>query len=310
MNPASDSALITAVNRPIKGALSRLFNKRLRIAIGERDLSFKHPSDFEFALGGRVSVSLVKLVELLHRSANSLRREGLFVKLMEHQLMRTLERCRREPESIGALLREVGLKSFSTDYHWRTIFEALAAGGPELNEYRRIALVKYLQYLGARRDALNIIYFHKTRKALDEDHEILVEAPATTAASSAQSCGPVHFLAAGQHTATYERLPRGKSVAIHMHPTGSIDLVLAQHRFNLQGGEQYALVDELGRRHPLAPRKNSIGRGLGNDITLDRAFRSVSRRHVTIEPLADGRVRLIDLSALGTFVPAGCVEAA
>jgi hypothetical protein len=48
-----------------------------------------------------------------------------------------------------------------------------------------------------------------------------------------------------------------------------------------------------------------VGRGLGNDISLEGESRSVSRRHLVIEPLEDHRVRLVDVSAQGTYIPDG-----
>ncbi|MGQ0656831.1 MAG: hypothetical protein ACT4NU_01860 [Chromatiales bacterium] len=171
-----------AVNKPWKGALSRLFSRPFRLISGERVLVFRHPSEFEFALGGRVSVSLVKLVEFLHRSPKSLRREAIFVSLIQHQLTRVLGACRERPDKTGALLKAIGMKSFTTEYRWRTIFEALASGGQELNEYRQVALVRYLQYLESRCDALGIVYFHKTGKALIEQEQE-ISARAANAAS-------------------------------------------------------------------------------------------------------------------------------
>lgn len=185
MRLGTTSILRDAVNKPLKGALARLFGKPLQITMGRRMLTFNKPSDFEFALNGRVSVSLVKTIELLHRSATLLRREAVFVRLIEHQLLRTLQRCRSEPESVAVLLKDIGPRSFSTDYRWRAIFESLADGGSELNEYRRVALIKYLEYLHARRDVLGIIYFHKTGKVLETDEEILVEAPKLEAVANA-----------------------------------------------------------------------------------------------------------------------------
>jgi hypothetical protein len=308
MNPASKSVLLDAVNKPIKGAISRLFGKPLRIRLGQRVLTFNKPGDFEFTLNGRVSVSFIKMVELLHRPAGSLRREALFLRLIEHQLLRVLHQCRAEPERIAELLRDIGLKGISTEYRWRAIFEALADGEAEWNEYRRIALIKYLQYLRSRRDALGIVYLHKVGKVLEEDDEIFVEAPATAHHSHT---APVQSANEAEHQPPgFHRLPKGKAIAVNVDSAHGTKLLLARHCFNLEAGEKLTLVDELGRRYPLEPRTNTIGRGLGNDITLGSDYRAVSRRHVTIEPLGNGKVRLTDLSALGTYVPAHMVAAA
>lgn len=300
MSTAAKSSLFEAVNKPLKGALSRLFSRPFQLVLGKRVLTFNHPGDFEFAMSGRVAVSLVKVVEMLHRPVASLRRETVFVRLVEHNLVRALERCRKDPESIAESLRDMGLRSFSTDYRWRAIFEALAAGGPELNEYRRVAVMKYLQYLAARRDALGIIHFHKTGKAMEEEIVIDGETGGETADPGMPAPG---YAEAELHG--FQRLPRGRPVIVTIEPGQELTLALADHRARLVAGERLVLVDAEGRQHALHTRRHMVGRGLGNDITLEGDSRSVSRRHLVIEPLDDHRVRLVDVSAQGTYIPDG-----
>jgi hypothetical protein len=298
MSTATKSSLFQAVNKPLKGALSRLFSRPFQLVLGKRVLTFNHPGDFEFAMSGRVAVSLVKVVELLHRPVPSLRRETVFVRLVEHNLLRALERCRKEPESMAESLRDMGLRSFSTDYRWRAIFEALAAGGPELNEYRRVAVVKYLQYLGARRDALGIIHFHKTGKAMDE--EIVIDAELNGETAGDGTAPPQN---AEAELNGFQRLPRGRPVVVIVEPGQELTLALADHQARLVAAEQLVLIDAEGKQHALDARRQMVGRGLGNDITLEGESRSVSRRHLVIEPLEDHRVRLTDVSAQGTYIP-------
>lgn len=195
-------------------------------------------------------------------------------------------------------LRDMGLRSFSTDYRWRAIFEALAAGGPELNEYRRVAVVKYLQYLGARRDALGIIHFHKTGKAMDE--EIVIDAALSGETAGDGSSPPEN---AEADLNGFQRLPRGRPVVVTVEPGQELTLALADHQARLVAAEQLVLIDAEGKQHALDARRQMVGRGLGNDITLEGESRSVSRRHLVIEPLEDHRVRLTDVSAQGTYIP-------
>ncbi len=184
-----------AIRKPWKAALARLFGRPLRIVCGERELTFRHPAEFEFSLGGRISVSLVKVVEFLHRSPKSLRREAIFVDLIQRQLTRVIDACREPPGDTGALLKEIGLKSFTTEYRWRSIFESLASGGAEIDDYRYVAMLRYQQYLESRREALGIVFYHKTGKALIADDDELVGEPApqsktgfaTTGSATAQA---------------------------------------------------------------------------------------------------------------------------
>jgi len=297
MSTATKSTLLDAVNKPIKGAISRLFGRPFQLTLGKRVLTFNNPADFEFALGGRVSVSLIKVVELLHRPAASLRRETVAIKLIEQKLQQVLQQCRSKPEHIGALLHDVGVRAFSTDYRWRAIFESLAEGGAELNPYRHVAVAKYLQYLCARRDALGIVFYHKTGKALEE--EIVVDAPREEATTRDEE----HTMEPEQLHG-FRSLPHGKSVVVSLSSRSEFRLYLADQGMSVRLADGVSLIDPQGREHRLAMRQNSVGRAIGNDVIVEGNNAAVSRKHLIIEPLSDNRVRLTDLSAGGTFVPA------
>jgi len=185
-----------AIRKPWKAALARLFGRPLRVVCGERELTFRHPTEFEFSLGGRVSVSLVKAVEFLHRSPKSLRREAIFVDLIQHQLTQVIDAFRERPAEAGALLKEIGLKSFTTEYRWRSIFESLASGGAGIDDYRYVALLRYRQYLESRREALGIVFYHKTGKALIADEDELAGAPAPESKAGFATTGPATAQAA------------------------------------------------------------------------------------------------------------------
>jgi hypothetical protein len=158
--------------------------------------------------------------------------------------------------------------------------------------------VKYLQYLGARRDALGIIHFHKTGKAMDE--EIVIDAELNGETAGDGTAPPQN---AEAELNGFQRLPRGRPVVVIVEPGQELTLALADHQARLVAAEQLVLIDAEGKQHALDARRQMVGRGLGNDITLEGESRSVSRRHLVIEPLEDHRVRLTDVSAQGTYIP-------
>ena len=77
-----------------------------------------------------------------------------------------------------------------------------------------------------------------------------------------------------------------------------------QHDFRLVGGTPMRLLDPTGAAYVLAEGRNVIGRHAGNEVVVDAEYRSISRRHLVIEPLGANMALLTDLSAHGTFVPA------
>jgi predicted component of type VI protein secretion system len=67
------------------------------------------------------------------------------------------------------------------------------------------------------------------------------------------------------------------------------------------------LVDEHGSKHTINAGKNIVGRDSVCNVVVDTSLRDVSRMHLIIEPLDDGKIRFTDLSSHGTFLPSGLV---
>jgi hypothetical protein len=205
-----------------------------------------------------------------------------------------------ETGSIGLLLRNTDSKLFSQDHDWRTIFKALNKVGKEYDEYKQLALVKYMQYLGSRQDVLKSIFANKFQ--LDE-----------TADGAAQGAGPdlrETIIFESQKTELLapreglQRLPRGETVTVSLGNEESLDIVLSRHKFTIVSGQEIYLVDENGPDYVLRNGRNFVGRQQDNDVIIDAGYRDVSRKHLIID-IEDGQdIRLMDLSSHGTYVSA------
>ncbi|MFT4564918.1 MAG: pSer/pThr/pTyr-binding forkhead associated (FHA) protein, partial [Gammaproteobacteria bacterium] len=66
---------------------------------------------------------------------------------------------------------------------------------------------------------------------------------------------------------------------------------------------QLLIIDDQNREYPLQEGKNIIGRDSVCNVVIDNIYRDVSRIHLIIEQVDDGRIRFTDLSSHGTFVP-------
>lgn len=304
--------------------LDKRFDRPLTIRFNNQELSFSALAEFEFALAGRTEVPASQLGALFARGPEALEHEAGAIKAVEKQLVAILTHAIETQAGVGAHLRSIDPQVFSQDHGWREIMLALRSQDDGYEDLRRVALVKYMQYLAARQDVIKHIYSVKNLQPAGAG-----EARAVSSAGAMGQAreGQGQPLAADEPPAAmretvildtlviepsgrkkehFARLPKGEPVIVPTEPDASIDLLLSKHAFKLDpvlGGMQF--VDDAGARHLLHPGKNIIGRDAVCNIVVDAAYHDVSRLHLVIEQLGMRAARLTDLSAHGTFVPAG-----
>ena len=144
--------------------LDKLFNKALTLTINQQEITFSTLAEFEFALGGRTNVPATKISDLMVLSPEDLKREAKSIKRIEKRFVDILSGSMERPGEIGKLVREVDIQVFSNDFEWRGIFKALNQGDEEFDELRRVAVVKYMQYLRSRQDVIKQTYKVKSKE--------------------------------------------------------------------------------------------------------------------------------------------------
>ena len=293
--------------------LDRLFSKALALVINGEEISFHTLAEFEFALGGRTNVPASKLTDLIMLSPDELKREAKSIKTVEKRFVDILSRSIAQPGEIGRLVREIDIQVFSNDYDWRNIFKALNHEDDSYDELRRVAVVKYMQYLRSRQDVIKQTYRVKLKESdrqfesargperdprlrLEETKDQFKE---TSIFDSVSIEAPLVVVPSTALT----RLPKGEAVSIKPRPHTDFDLRLSKHPFIFRNGAQRELVDELGNVHRIDAGKNIVGRDSVCNIVVDNSLRDVSRMHLIIEPLEGGILRFTDLSSHGTFLP-------
>ena len=80
---------------------------------------------------------------------------------VEKRFAQVLTQSIQESGLVGELMREVEIKLFSQDHGWRDLIENLNQCGPEHDAYKRLALVKYMQYLTARQEVVKTLYANR-----------------------------------------------------------------------------------------------------------------------------------------------------
>ena len=318
--------VIPMESREATPMLDALFRKPLELQVGDRTLRFDSKVDFEFALASRTEVPAGKISELVRFDSQQLLDEANSVRQVERHFVEMLSRSIQEPGSIGYLLRQMDMKLFSQDHEWRAIMTALARQDRRYDEFKQLALVKYVQYLASRQDVLKGIYAHKAATqggevsepdaGMDPSYRQTVifdvaDLPGADMPPPPASGDQTQVAATPDSTPApprLHRLPRGESVRLNAPSGEAVEVVLSRHPFLVKLGEQPALVDLEGTETPLSRSRNVIGRHPDSDIMVDAAYRDVSRTHLILEFTDDGGLALTDLSAHGTFVPAQLVS--
>ncbi len=284
--------------------LNKFFAKPIEITIGEQTLKFSSLADFEFSLAGRTSVPSKKIISMVKFSISELKKEAKTIKEIEKQFVSMLSNSIENPESINHALREIDAQIFSQDHGWRSIIAGLHAGDKELNEFRRVALVKYMQYLSSRQEIIKYLYSEKKQHVKSTDTSNNTEKSTRFSDTFMLESTVFEPLSGGKHGEEMEKMPKGENVTIRMKADREINILLSKHQCKIIGGESSSkFIDEAGRSYELKIGKTVIGRDSKSDIMLDPNLRDVSRMHLVIETDDTNTLYLTDLSAHGTYMP-------
>jgi len=303
--------------------LNRLFSRPLTIELGGQRVSFNSLAEFEFSLAGRTDVPARQFLELMLQPVDDLIRESHALKTMEQQLVELLSTAMRTPGMIGHALRSMDIESFSADHGWRDILNALRERDQEYEELQQVALAKYMQYLAARQEVIKHVCASKqegTKHGLgmepmldlrtDDLTKAVSQPEAETPPAEAAIREAVMLHSHGNSSPTmskksaFARLPKGEVVVIDVERGQVIELMLSRHGFRIVAADELTLIDETGTSHVLQNGRNIIGRDTICNIVVSPTLRDISRLHLIIERLSPDSLRLTDLSAHGTYLPA------
>ena len=280
---------------------ARLFRKPLELKVEGKNLHFDTIVDFDFALASRIEVPTAKITDLVHLSPEELTREATSVRRVEHEFMEILSNSLKQPGSISRLLRSLDLKLFSQDHNWREMMEALIRQPKRFDDHKQLALIKYAQYLASRQDVLKEVYAHKQREVGTQENAEAgsPELPFHDTLIFQLPEQPLEEL----NPARLARLGRGENVRLPLTDQQTIPVVLSRHRFQLANRDHVVFINEHGQEFKLQSGRNVIGRHPESDVTVDSAYRDISRTHMMVQFHSDSCVTLTDLSSHGSFIP-------
>lgn len=280
--------------------LNKFFAKPLEIKVGEHTLKFCSVADFDFGMTGRTSVPSKKIIEMVRFTTDQLKNEARTIKDIEKRFVAILSKSIEDTDSINRSMRELDPLIFSQDHSWRNIISGLNEGGEELNPFRRLALVKYMQYLSSRQEIIKYLYSEKKK--------LMQEAPNDTEVASAEFKDTIildNSLVENtpEDSQEMERLPKGEVVTVTLKPNEEIDILLSKHKCKLSYKDKFEFSDQSGKTHTLNKGRNVVGRDSASNITMEAKLRDISRLHLVIEYFGDNTIQLTDLSSHGTSIP-------
>jgi len=279
---------------------------RLLLTLGDVAYGFPSPSVFEFALSGRTGLSPSKVSAILGMTDEMLLREGEAIRKVEKRLEDVLSAAMESGDGVGDYLMSLDLTTVSQDNDWRQIFQGLKSGGRDIEVFRKIALVKYMQYLTARQEVVRDVYGRRQKRRKERAGGEQAGATNGGAGLKETLIFDVTTFAHEQSRSAdeFSRLPKGETIDVSLSPSESVPVLLAKHRFTMKnGGDGLQFVDPNGAIATLRAGKNVVGRDVSSDVVIDGNLRDVSRKHLIVEVEGDALVRLTDISSLGTFVP-------
>ena len=230
-------------------------------------------------------------------TTEALRKEAEGIKQVEKRFADAVSRSTEDLSAIGDFYQELDPSTISQDNDWRAIMNALYGLNSSANDYRKIGLIKYLQYLAARHEVVQALY------ALRQQPELVAQdLPHETKVFKETMLFDLTALAAAKE-AEFSRLPKGESIDIALRANQSLTLLLAKHRFSIVRDDEFRFIDESGKDVALRRGKNIVGRDNTSDVVVDAEYRDVSRKHLIVETGGEEVIRLTDISSLGTSIP-------
>jgi hypothetical protein len=283
----------------------RLPTDVLSIYIEGDNYVFQSPQDFEFALNGRTCLPAPKIAALSRLDDNELLREAEAIRAVEQRFAQALSGTLEDITSVGPFLKTMEPTIISQDNNWRSIIMALNDVDRVPETYKKIALVKYMQYLTSRQEVVKSLYANRQPRSSAEDRPVngsAVYRP-TARFRDTMLINLNDISDMERHEISFSRLPKGETVEIELQRDHAVDLLLAKHQCRILLQDRLLFVDQEGHDSELRVGRNIVGRDATSDVIMDAGLRDVSRKHLIVESDGVGQVKLTDISSHGTSLP-------
>jgi len=277
----------------------------LDLNIDDEHYVFHSPRDFEFALNGRTCVPAAKVAALSGLSDDELLREAEAIRAVEQRFSDALSGTLEDITSVGPFLKTIEPSIISQDNAWRSIISALNEIEHIPETYKKVALVKYMQYLVSRQEVVKSLYAnrhaHMGAQARATSESAVYRPTARFRETMLLTLNESDDL--DRFCASFSRLPKGETVEVDLDQERAIDLLLGKHQCRILLDDRLLFVDQSGHDSELHVGRNIVGRDATSDVIIDASLRDVSRKHLIVESDGAQQLKLTDISSHGTSLP-------
>jgi hypothetical protein len=285
-------------------------SQSLTLKIGAETYKFRSEKDLEFALAGRTAIPASKFMALSDLGDDALLKEADGIRQVERRFADVLSRAMEGRTQVGGFLKELDLNLLSQDNDWRLIVESLNRLDSNYEDYKKLALIKYMQYLASRQEVVQFLYASRREKKS-------AAAPLQPEAIGSESMMRDTLLLdlsslseprKKETDSPFDRLPKGETIDVALSKQQTLAVLLGKHRFQIVLGSSVRFIDEGKCNLPIKEGKNIVGRDTSCDVIIDSGYRDISRKHLIIEKEGAGLLKFTDISSLGTFLPPDCFD--
>ena len=209
------------------------------------------------------------------------------------------------------MLEAIDQTLITQDHNWRDIIMALNSVPKPFNEYKKVALIKYMQYLTSRQEIVQTLYATRLVQRFGVEENEAAGGPAGAEDPKLKETlifDLAAFASPPEQPEAFTRIPKGETIEIALEPNQTVDLLLAKCRCRISLSGNLTFADDQGNDSVLPKGKCVVGRDYNSDIVIDSSARDVSRKHLIVETDGQRRVRLTDISSHGTSVPPQFLE--
>ena len=277
----------------------------LSISIDGDHYVFQSPQDFEFALNGRTCLPAPKIAALSRLDDDELLREAEAIRAVEQRFAQALSGTLEDITSVGPFLKSMEPSIISQDNSWRSIITALNGIDRIPETYKKIALVKYMQYLTSRQEVVKSLYANRQPRNAGDGRPAKRSAVYRPTARFRETMliNLNDISDMERHETSFSRLPKGETVEVDLEEDHAIDLLLAKHQCRILLRDRLLFVDQGGHDSELRVGRNVVGRDATSDVIMDASLRDVSRKHLIVESDGERQIKLTDISSHGTSLP-------
>ena len=298
----------------IQGGVGKLVNRGYSLDLGHQTEVFDDAEAFTEFLRGRTGIPADAMSRLREASPRRLRRELAQTESVYKLMLQALLRVVENDEPVEVLWRDLDISVLPEEQQWPAILFAVSSSEGLTASMKRETVERFVEYLRSRMTLLRQLDLRQAGDQVRGDGRFgetaevpLVEKGEGGAPMAgwpvAEKDNADITLAARTQSRNYRRMERGKPLEVRLKEGETLPVYLSRWKIELQFASGTLLLDEEGNRTFLPKGEHFVGRSSSCEAVLRSAPLDVSRKHLRVENLGGGLVRLEDLSTKGTWLP-------